>query len=79
MQQGEVGADQVIVLAHLHLCSSQLRITGHVHLRGAFSPRSRHQRRITIDTHRLDTPGMQRAQQPAFSAAKVEYAAGLAA
>ncbi|MNP24741.1 hypothetical protein D3C76_1175180 [compost metagenome] len=79
MQQGEVGADQVVVAADVHLRRSQLFITRQMYRRRTRRPRRFDQRRIAIHSDRRDGPISQCPQQPAFAAAQIKHALGLTA
>ncbi|MNP44511.1 hypothetical protein D3C76_1383760 [compost metagenome] len=79
MQQGKVGADQVVAGSDVHLRLHQRFIAGQVHRRGTGCAGRIDQRRVAIRTDRLDAPFSQRPQQPAFTAAQIQHTLRLAA
>ncbi|MNZ72458.1 hypothetical protein D3C78_908370 [compost metagenome] len=79
VQQGEVGADQVVIATDVYLGRSQRIVTGLMHRRTACCPRCFDQGCVAIHPDRLDAPFGQGTQQPALTTAEIEHMLGLAA
>ncbi|MNJ58286.1 hypothetical protein D3C77_539140 [compost metagenome] len=77
MQQGKVGADQVIIVAEIHTAFDQGVVAGQMNRPSTAQSCGFDQRRLTVNAHRRDSPFSQCSQQPALAAAKVEHALGL--